>query len=117
MPNARIFDIIPFNDSGETFENSEPSLAVDPLDPTQIFAGSFGAQPNPYFKSITGGTAWFDDGSLTHNDKSLAWKTDGTGAITTTLVNGATGINTFFELTGGSNFGAPINQFNAGHAV
>jgi hypothetical protein len=117
MPRFRIFDTIPFSFSGEQAQNSEPSLAVDPLDPTQIFAGTFGVQPNPFFKSITGGTAWFDDGSLFHNDKSMAWKTDGSGAITATLVNGATGINTFFELTGGSSFGAPINQFAPGHVV
>jgi len=117
MAKARIFDTIPFSDSGENAQNSEPSLAVDPLDPTQIIVGAFGVSPNPYFKSTTGGTAWFDDGSLFHNDKSLAWKTDGSGAITATLVNGTTGINTYFEPTGGSSFGAPINQFAPGHVV
>src|SRR6516164_9748589 len=117
MAKARIFDTIPFSDSGENAQNSEPSLAVDPLAPTQIIVGAFGVSPNPYFKSTTGGTAWFDDGSLFHNDKSLAWKTDGSGAITATLVNGTTGINTYFEPTGGSSFGAPINQFAPGHVV
>jgi FG-GAP-like repeat len=117
MPKARIFDTIPFSFSGETGQNSEPSLAVDPLDPTQIFAGSFSVfgAPNPFFKSITGGTAWFDDGTLLHGDKSMAWKLDGSGAITTTLLNDV--INTYFEATGGSSFGAPINTFNPVHRL
>ena len=50
MAKARIFDTIPFSDSGENAQNSEPSLAVDPLDPTQIFAGTFGVQPNLILK-------------------------------------------------------------------
>src|SRR5215472_2098296 len=102
MAKARIFDTIPFNASGESGQNSEPSLAVDPLDPTQIFVGAFGNDffpGNPFFKSTTGGTAWFDDGSLFHGDKSMAWKTDGSGAITTTLLGNT--ISTFFEATGG----------------
>src|SRR5262249_39776867 len=44
----------------------------------------------------------------------MAWKTDGSGAITTTLVPFSlleTQINTYFEPTGGSNFGAPIGVF------
>src|SRR6516164_3763718 len=116
MPKARIFDTIPFSDSGETTQNSEPSVAVDPLDPTQIFVGAFSFSGlNPFFKSTTGGTAWFDDGALIHGDKSMAWKQDGSGAITTTLLPGR--ISTFFEPTGGSSFGAPINQFAPGNAV
>jgi len=117
MPKARIFDMIPFSLSGETGQNSEPSLAVDPLDPTQIIAGAFrGAPITSYFKSTNGGTAWFDDGSIDSQDKSLAWKTDGSGAITTTLLGNVTDprgnvINTFFQATGGTGFGNPINTF------
>jgi FG-GAP-like repeat len=118
MPRARVFNIIPFSDSGESFQNSEPSLAIDPLDPTQIFAGAFGdldVSPHPFFKSITGGTAWFDDGSLFHADKSMAWKTDGSGAIATTLLDDV--INTYFQATGGTSFGAPINTFDPVHVL
>src|SRR5262249_18274261 len=120
MAKARIFDTIPFSQSGETGQNSEPSLAVDPLDPTQIFVGAFSSTfvlgvVTPYYRSITGGTAWFDDGSLNTQDKSLAWKLDGSGAITTTLLNNV--ITTFFEPTGGSSFGAPINTFNPGRNI
>jgi hypothetical protein len=55
----RIVDIIPANDSGETDQNAEPSVAVDPVDPMQMFAGTFGAlaglKPNPLFVSTEGG--------------------------------------------------------------
>jgi hypothetical protein len=121
MAKARVFDIIPFLDSNEAGQNSEPSLAVDPLDPTQIFAGAFSSNfmgagvVTPYFKSTDGGFAWFDDGSLVTQDKSLAWKTDGSGAITTTLLSNT--ISTFFQATGGSNFGSAINNFNNGHTL
>src|ERR1043166_4464672 len=54
-----IVDIIPNNDSGETSQNSEPSLGVDPLDPNQMVAGVFGAG-TPYFKTTTGGTICSD---------------------------------------------------------
>ena len=53
MPLIRLVDIIPKNDSAETAQNSEPSLAVDPLDPTQMIAGVFGDPTNPYFKTPT----------------------------------------------------------------
>ena len=68
---ASIIDIIPVNRSGETAQNSEPSLAVDPNDPTQIIAGSFGAQTQ-YFWTTDGGTVWSNYDSLVTDDKSLA---------------------------------------------
>jgi len=37
----RLFDVVPKNHSAEQEQNSEPSLAVDPIDPAQIIAGSF----------------------------------------------------------------------------
>jgi hypothetical protein len=85
-------DIIPFGDSSEVKENSEPSLAVNPLDPTQIIAGAF-AYPflnipdiqQPYFKSTDGGSTWNDYGTINHTDKSLAWLQDGSAALTAAL--------------------------------
>jgi hypothetical protein len=117
MPKARVFDIIPFSDSGETDQNSEPSLAVNPLDPTQIFAGAFsssffggGGVFTPFFKSATGGTAWFDDGNELTQDKSIAWKADGSAALMTALLNND--IGTFSQTGTGSSFGVPIDVFN-----
>jgi hypothetical protein len=85
-------DIIPFGDSSEVKENSEPSLAVNPLDPTQIIAGAF-AYPflnipdiqQPYFKSTDGGSTWDNYGTINHTDKSLAWLQDGSAALTAAL--------------------------------
>jgi predicted TIM-barrel enzyme len=42
---ASVIDIIPFLDSREQEQNSEPSLGVNPIDPTQIIAGAFGSDP------------------------------------------------------------------------
>ena len=81
----RIVDIIPATDSGETDQNSEPSIAVNPVDPMQMFAGTFGTlgsglNPNPFFVSTDGGTTWSNFGIIHDDDKSIAWKADGSPA-------------------------------------
>ena len=85
-------DIIPVGDSSEVKENSESSLAVDPLDPRQIIAGAFAYDfqsisdiQQPYFKSTDGGSTWNNYGTINHSDKSLAWLQDGSAALTATL--------------------------------
>src|SRR5262245_56060113 len=42
VTGLRVVDVIPSSDSAETFDNSEPSIAVDPLDTNEIVAGAFG---------------------------------------------------------------------------
>ncbi|HKA05896.1 MAG TPA: hypothetical protein VKD71_01480, partial [Gemmataceae bacterium] len=109
-----IVDIIPNGDSAESGQNSEPSLAVDPLDPRQMIAGSFGGG-TPYFKTVNSGTTWSHYGTLTTDDKSLAWKQDGSAALTATLfsLSATTAeINTYSGTSAGSNFGSPINIFD-----
>jgi hypothetical protein len=111
-----VIDVIPNSDSSEAFQNSEPSLGVNPLNPSQMIAGSFGSG-TPYFKSINGGTIWSDYGTLSTNDKSIAWRQDGVAALTATLQVLApftTQIQTFSGTIAASNFGAPINTFNPG---
>ena len=49
MLKPNIIDIIPNIASPESEQNSEPSLAVDPFDPAQMIAGSFGSG-TPYFR-------------------------------------------------------------------
>src|SRR3977135_1968000 len=103
-----IVDIIPVADSGETRQNSEPSLAIDPNDPTQIIAGSFSAPTpfflttdggatlgrsaltaqTPFFVTTDGGATWSAYDILVTNDKSLAWKADGSGFLAATLTTG-----------------------------
>jgi len=112
---ASIIDIIPVNRSGETAQNSEPSLAVDPNDPTQIIAGTFGAQ-TPYFLTTDGGTLWSNYDSLVTDDKSLAWKADGSGFLTVTMtptpgVADSHDFPTYSGTISSSGFGTPINTF------
>src|SRR5260370_12131065 len=83
MPVA-IVDIIPQTDSAETGQTSEPSIATNPTDWSQMIAGSFAStNPNndlvatPYFVSTDGGTTWSSFGTLGTNDKSIAWASDG----------------------------------------
>ena len=47
----RVVDIIPQSDSGETAQNSEPSIAVNPINPAQMIAGTF---PDSFFVSTDG---------------------------------------------------------------
>lgn len=108
-----LVDVLPKNDSGESTQNSEPSITVDPLDPNQLIVGAFGASGASYFKSTDGGITWSDYGSLVSNDKSLAWKTDGSAALTVSMDENASPntFSTYSGTTAGSSFGAPINVF------
>jgi hypothetical protein len=112
----KITDITPFGNSDETAQNSEPSLAVNPLDPRQIIAGAFGTKTgSPYFESTDGGNTWNNYGTIAHIDKSIAWLQDGSAALTATLQvvtpNVQNDIVTYSGTIGGSNFGSPINTF------
>src|SRR5207237_10488798 len=78
-----VVDVIPNSDSAEALENSEPSLGVNPLNPSQMIAGVFGN--GAYFKSTNGGTIWSGYGNLVIVDKSIAWRQDGVAALHTTL--------------------------------
>jgi streptogramin lyase len=116
MLKPNIIDIIPNIASAESEQNSEPSLAVDPFDPGQMIAGAFGSG-TPYFKTVNSGTTWSRYGNLDTDDKSLAWKQDGSAALTATLVEltsspTTTEIRTYSGTSAGSNFGSPIQTFN-----
>src|SRR4029079_5869917 len=109
-------DIIPVADSSETDQNSEPSLAVNPADPTQAIAGAFngdfldsGGVRTPFFLTTDGGATWSTYGqSFATDDKSLAWKLDGSGFLATVLT-AQFGINTYSGTAAGNGFGTPIN--------
>jgi PEP-CTERM motif len=108
-------DVIPFADSAEAAQNSEPSLAVNPLVRSQMIAGAFGSG-TPYWQTNNIGATWSDFDNLSSVDKSIAWQRDGAAALTTTLtftgVGGNTQISTF--QSSAANFGAPVNVFNPG---
>ena len=72
-------DVIPASLSSEAEQNSEPSIAVNPANPSQILIGSFdNASPNPYFLSTDGGSAWSQLTTLRHADETLEWSPGGT---------------------------------------
>jgi hypothetical protein len=110
----RVVDIIPHDDSIEANQNSEPSIAVNPVNPMQMLAGSFGKltsglNPNPFFRSTDGGATWTSFGTLDDDDKSIAWKTDGSAILVTPLVSSP--IDTYSVTVTDSGFGSPINHY------
>jgi hypothetical protein len=115
-----VIDVIPNSQSAESDQSSEPSLAVNPLNPNQMVAGTFanGSVGNdgatPYWSSSNGGTTWSSFGTLGSVDKSLAWRQDGVAPLTVTLnCNTCTPTTLLDHITtyqgGATNFGAPIN--------
>ncbi len=132
--DLNIVDIIPPSDSGETGDNSEPSIGVNPANPMQLIAASFGGSLGgnaPYFVSTDGGSTWSTFGALTNSDKTIAWVPNGSAVLTATLVGpdeplplggdpdeggSATQLNMYSAsqsevMTSGGNFGSPINNF------
>jgi hypothetical protein len=91
-------------------KNSEPSIAVNPVLPTQMFAGAFGAnEQHPFFLSTDGGATWSIFGTREHEDKSIAWKADGSAVLPVTLTDNA--IDTYLVTVTDMGFGAPINHY------
>jgi Hint domain len=105
----RIIDVIPAGDSSETAQDSEPSIAVNPADPTQIIAGSFSTSTS-FFLTLDGGTTWSHYDDLSTQDKSLAWKTDGSGFLTETMTLNSD-LATYAGTVSSSGFGAAINTY------
>src|SRR5262245_2346359 len=61
--NVMVVNIIPQSLSGETNQDSEPNLAVNPANPLQIAASAFTPNPAgtgnaPIFVSTDGGHTW-----------------------------------------------------------
>jgi hypothetical protein len=82
-----VVDTIPASESDESAQNSEPSIGVNPINPTQMLAGTFGsAGQDPFFISTDGGATWSIFGTLFNNDKSIAWKADGSAVLIATMI-------------------------------
>ena len=68
VESLTIVDVIPNSLSGETDDNSEPNIGVNPVNPRQAVISSFGhitsfspfTISNPYFATNNGGTTWSD---------------------------------------------------------
>ena len=113
-------DVIPVGASGESQQNSEPSIAVNPNNTSQLisgaFTGIFSDPPvnvtTPFWISNNGGTTWASFGSLQTLDKSIAF--NGSTPLAATLNrlgNGDTQIQTFSS-TNGLSFNNNLNNFN-----
>ena len=113
--NLKIVDLIPASDSREVDQNSEPSIAVNPVDPTQMFAGAFvfDSDAQPFFVSTDGGNTWSIFGTLDHHDKSIAWKADGSAVLVARLLD--EDIDTFSATVTDSGFGSAINHYVGSH--
>ena len=109
-----LIDLIPKGDSGESNQDSEPSVTINPANPSQLIAGAFAATGSTYYKSTNGGVAWVRFGTLPSDDKSLAWKADGSAVLTVSMVDTTTPntFSTYSSNTTNSNFGAAINVFS-----
>jgi hypothetical protein len=107
----RIVDLIPESDSREVDQNSEPSIAVNSVDPRQMFAGAFifDDTDSPFFVSTDAGATWSIFGAIAHHDKSIAWKADGSGVLVAVDFNDD--LDTYSATVPGSGFGAPINHY------
>src|SRR5260370_422110 len=82
-----VVNVIPNNQSGETFQNSEVSIGVNPLNPNQAVIGSFQDDlNNPFFITNNGGATWTQFQQINHVDNSITWSNSG-NAYTTPLID------------------------------
>jgi hypothetical protein len=64
MSTVSVVNMIPFVQSGEAHQDSEPNIAVNPANPAEIVGSAFTLDPNnaplaPLFMSLDGGNNWF----------------------------------------------------------
>jgi hypothetical protein len=77
-PPPTLVDVIPRALSGETDQNSEPNIAVNPANRNQAAIGAFAdAATNPYFSTQNGGVTWTNFQNLVHGDETVAWTPSG----------------------------------------
>jgi hypothetical protein len=83
-----IVDVIPNSLSGETDDNSEPNIGLNPVNPRQAVISSFGhitsfspfTISNPYFATNNGGTTWSNFDNVVHGDTTVDYGQNGTNA-------------------------------------
>ena len=110
----KVVNIIPLSLSGETNQDSEPNIAVNPANPLQIAASAFTPSPMgganaPIFVSTDGGDTWTlnnivpSAGSIGTGDITLKFAGN-SGRLFTSILDGATGD---FEVHRSTNFTSP----------
>ena len=83
-----LIDVIPNFMSGETEQNSEPNIAVNPVNPSQAVISSFALNPtNPYFATGNGGTTWRNFDNIAHGDTTVDYGRDGANAYMARLID------------------------------
>ena len=96
----KVVNIIPLSLSGETNQDSEPNIAVNPANPLQIAASAFTPSPMgganaPIFVSTDGGDTWTlnnivpSAGSIGTGDITLKFAGN-SGRLFTSILDGAT---------------------------
>jgi hypothetical protein len=85
-PGFLLVDIIPQSLSGETAQDSEPHLTVNPANPNMIIGTAFSPNPGggalgPVYRSLNGGSTWTVNAIV----PSAAGSGTGTGDITTSF--------------------------------
>jgi hypothetical protein len=110
----KVVNMIPQTLSGETNQDSEPNIAVNPANPLQIAGSAFTPNPMgganaPIFVSVNGGNTWTlnsivpSAGGLGTGDISLKF-TGSTNRLFTSILDGTSGA---FEVHRTSNFTSP----------
>jgi hypothetical protein len=78
----KIVDVVPSSQNTETSQNSEPNIAVNPANPSQVLISAFGRKTsNPVFLSTDDGSSWSDFLDILTLDTSLAWSGTGTAYL------------------------------------
>lgn len=103
---ATVVDIVPASLSNESEQNSEPNIAVNPVNPAQIVITAFGNGPfrNPVYATNNGGASWIVMQYIGTSDTSVAWSDSSLGYLAQTNVSGNT-------LVGARTLGAGLHRF------
>jgi autotransporter-associated beta strand protein len=77
-----VADLLPFSLSGETYQNSEQNIGVNPANPQQAVVSTFSTSPGgAYFATGDGGTSFINFDNKTSFDSSLAYSASGTAYL------------------------------------
>jgi hypothetical protein len=115
--NIQVIDVLPFSLSGETYQNSEPNIAVNPVNPQQAVISAFSSSPGgAYFATPDGGTSFINVDNKTSFDSALDYSASGNAylarisAVAANQLSGTVTISKSTNPTGGVAF-TDINNY------